>query len=395
MTISTNTSTLPRDTQELIAAAATIAPDVAEAAPQALDLRRAPDSSVEALVSNGLTVMSLPVDRGGWRAPTAVQAEVMATLAEADGSFGWVTSIYNAVSHMVCAFGDEALDEFVGSEVPRAAGVFAVTGRAAAVEGGYRLSGKWGFSSGQHHAGWIIVPGLPEAGGPPIAFLVPKAEFEVKDDWYVTGFIGTGSNTVALEDVFVPEHRAIPFMDIVVGNYRTESLAGDPYYNQPFVPFMCAMSVGPAIGLGRAALRSFEDRISTRGITYTNYPKQSEAPVTYFQLAEARMKLDQAIFHANRLTATVDEHAATGAPWDIVERVRCRADVAWAIKLVRESVETIEHASGANALRANDKLGSILRDIRTMSVHAFLLHSTNAELFGRILAGNEPDVPFI
>jgi alkylation response protein AidB-like acyl-CoA dehydrogenase len=390
-----NLSTMSRDTQELLAAAAKIAPGVAEAAPQALELRRAPDSSVEALINSGLTVMSLPLERGGHRAPTAVQAEVMATLAEADGSFAWVTSIYNAVSHMVCAFGDEALDEFLDAAVPRAAGVFAPTGQASAAKGGYRVTGGWGFSSGQHHAGWIIVPAIPEGGGPPIAFLVPKAEFAVKDDWFVTGFIGTGSNTVTLDDVFVPEHRAIPFMDIVLGNYRTASLAGDPYYNNLFVPFMCAMSVGPAIGLGRAALRLFEERIGSRGITYTNYSQQSEAPVTHFQLAEARMKLDQATFHADRITTAVDEHAASGAPWDVVERIRCRADIAWAIKLTREACELIEHGSGANAIRAKDKLPSILRDIRTMSVHSFLLHSTNAELYGRILAGHEPGVPFV
>ena len=386
---------MPRDTRDLLAEAVKIAPVVAEAAPEALELRRAPDRSVEALINGGLTVMSLPVEHGGWRAPTAVQAEVMATLAEADGSFAWVTSIYNAVGHMVCAFGDQALEEFLGSEIPRSAGVFAVTGRSAAVDGGYRVSGKWGFSSGQHHAGWIIVPGIPEEGGAPIAFLVPKAEFEVKDDWFVTGFIGTGSNTVVLDDVFVPEYRAVPFMDIVTGNYRTASLAGDTYYNQPFVPFMCAMSVGPAIGLGRAALRAFEERVGSRGITYTNYARQADAPITFHQLAEARMKLDQAKFHADRITTAVDEHAVSGAAWDVVERVRCRADIAWAIKLTREACEIVEHGSGANALRAQEKLGSILRDIRTMSVHSFLLHSTNAELYGRILAGNEPDVPFI
>ncbi|MGW8814589.1 acyl-CoA dehydrogenase family protein [Gordonia terrae] len=381
--------------EALFAAAESVAPTAGRNAHEARDLRRQPDESVQALLDAGLATMSLPSVLGGSQASTTVQSQVMARIAEEDGSLAWVVSIYNAVGHMVCAFGDQAIDEFLASEKPRSAGVFGIGGRFTEVEGGFKLSGGWGFASGQHHAGWIIVPGVPETGGAPVAFLVPKSEFTVKDDWTVTGLIGTGSNTVLLTDVFVPSHRAIPFMDIVTGDYRNGRLDGDAYYSRPFVPFMCAMSVGPSIGLGRAALKLFEDRIASRGITYTTYEKQSEAPLTHFQLAEARMKLDQAEFHAHRLTTIVDEKAELGQPWTIEERARCRADIAWAVKLVREACEVIEHGSGASATRDKDKLAAILRDIRTMSVHSFLLHSTNSELYGRVLATGDPGVPFV
>jgi hypothetical protein len=88
-------------------------------------------------------------------------------------------------------------------------------------------------------------------------------------------------------------------------------------------------------------------------------------------------------------------HAATGSSWEDATRVRCRADIAWAVKLCREVCEVVEHGSGASAIRETDRLTGVLRDIRAISVHSFLLRGTNAELYGRILAGMEPGVPFI
>lgn len=385
------------DVAKLRDGAARASQALAEKASESYELRRPADAAIESLESNGLTRMALPLDRGGDRAPMSAQYDVIASLAEGDGSVSWVASVYNAVGHMICAFGDEALDEYLASDKPRSAGVFSVTGTTKKVDGGYVVSGKWAFATGQHHAGWIVVPAInpddPAAG--PIAFLVPKSEFTVHDDWYVSGLVATGSNAVSLTETFVPEHRAIPFMNIVTGQYRESSFSNDPYYSQPFVPFMCGISVGTGIGLGRAALRLFEERVGKRAITYTNYTKQAEAPVTHFQLAEARMKLDQAEFHARRLTSTFDHHVDTGQAWDIETRVRCRADVAWAMKLAREACEITEHGSGASAIHYKDPLPKVLRDIRAISVHAFLLHSTNAELYGRVLAGLDPEVPFI
>ncbi|AJE44902.1 acyl-CoA dehydrogenase family protein [Celeribacter indicus] len=382
-------------TMELVQRAAEAAPAVAEHAQETLALKRPADAAIAAIVEAGLPHMTLPTLRGGSQAATTTQLEAYAAIAEADASTSWVACIYNAVGHMICGFGDQALDEFLESEKPYAAGIFAPTGKGRRAEGGYMVSGKYAFASGQHHAGWIFVPMMPEEGGPPIACLIPKEAFEVQDDWHVSGFIGTGSNAVVLGETFVPDHRTIPFMDIVNGNYRESALSGDPYYRQPFVPIMCAVSTGTPLGLARRALKLFRERIATRGITYTSYSKQAEAPITHLQLSEAQAKLDQAEFHAYRLTRTVDQHMTTGAAWDMESRVRCRSDIAWTIRLAREVCEIVEQGSGASAIHLKDAMPAILRDIRTISVHSFLLFNTNAELYGRVLAGMEPDIPFV
>lgn len=274
------------DDSTLFDNAGRVAKAAADAAGESLRLRRLADAAVEALESNGLTKMTVPLAKGGQQVSMKTQAAVFDRIAaEGDGSVAWVASIYSAVAYMICAFGDEALDEYLSSDTPRSAGVFSVTGKATRVAGGYRVSGRWAFASGQHHAGWILVPGIADDSGQPLSWLVPKSEFTVEDDWHVSGLVATGSNTVSLNETFVPDHRTMPFGDIVAGNHRTSSYSDDPYYKQPFVPVMCAVSVGAPVGLARAALRSFTRRIEQRGITYTPYSKQAEAPVTHFQLA--------------------------------------------------------------------------------------------------------------
>ncbi|WP_226553932.1 acyl-CoA dehydrogenase family protein [Celeribacter naphthalenivorans] len=382
-------------TTELVQKAKHAAQTVAQHSSETFDLKRPADAAIKAVMTEGLPHMTAPKSQGGSRASMTTQLEVNAALAEADASVSWVNCIYNAVAHMICAFGDQAMNEVMSSDKPYSSGLFSPTGKGRRVAGGAMVSGKYFFASGQHHAGWIFAPMMPEEGGPPVACLIPKEAFEVQDDWHVSGFVGTGSNAVVLPETFVPDHRMVPFMDVVNGTYRASSVSDDAYYKQPFVPVMCAVSAGTPLGLARKALRLFKERIGKKGITYTSYSKQAEAPVTHLQLAEAQAKLDQAEFHAFRLTRAVDQHMATGAEWDIETRVRCRSDIAWAIKLAREVCEIVEQGSGASAIHLKDDLPAILRDIRTISVHAFLLFNTNAELYGRVLAGMEPDIPFI
>ena len=388
------TSTLTSAEQDLLDAAIQMAPKLAERRAETVRLRRLPDESVEELERAGITRMSLPAAFGGPQVSAAAQLDILAAVAEGCGATAWVAAVYSVCGHMVCAFGDQALADFLESDTPRSAGVFSSNAVARAVDGGYHISGKWPFASGQHHAGWLITPAVPEGGELPIGFLVPKSEFVVKDDWDVTGLIGSGSNTMELTDTFVPAHRTVAFFDLLDGSYHTAALADEGYYSQPILPFMAALSSGPFLGLARSALKGFQQRIANRAITYTSYLRQADAPVTHLQMAEAHMKLDQAMFHAGRLAETADL-AASGEPVDMMTRARCRADSAWSLRLSREVCEIVEQGSGANAIRAADPLAGVLRDIRALSVHSFGLYTTNAEFYGRMLSGLEPDVPFL
>jgi len=377
-------------------AAAALVPLLAERAGEARRLGRLTDDVVAALDEAGLIRLMAPKQHGGLQVPLATFVGVLDELARGCGSTSWVCGIYAASLYMLSSFTDEAQDEVYASADPKTVAAFQPEGMATATDGGYRLTGTWRFCSGQHHAGWALLSSIAfsDEGPPaPAQFLVPRPDWTAADDWQVSGLSGTGSCSLTADDVFVPGHRVLPFSDPTKVLSLSESLSGDPYFGMPFIPFFVTGAIGTPLGLAKAALSLFADRVGQRGITYSPYLRQAEAPVTHLQMATAAMKVDQAGFHAERCVATVPQVAEN--PGDIALRVRCRADAAWATELCREAVAIVRSASGARAIRLQDPLSLISADIEALAVHSFLLHSTNAELYGRVLCGLEPDVPFI
>jgi hypothetical protein len=134
------------------------------------------------------------------------------------------------------------------------------------------------------------------------------------------------------------------------------------------------------------------NRIGRRAITGSQYSRQSDAAITHLQMADVTMRLDQAQFHSDRALATTFSIAADPHV-DVATRLRVRADVAWAIRLSKEVVDTVQSASGASSIRLDDPLQRIVRDVQAISLHASYLFNTNVELYGRVLCGLDPAVP--
>ncbi|TVT24102.1 acyl-CoA dehydrogenase family protein [Amycolatopsis acidiphila] len=382
--------TAPASESSLVEAAAAVAPEVRALAAEAQRLGRLPDETIRLLDEAGLHKVLAPRSRGGHQASIETFNGVMEELGKACGSTAWVASIYNGNMYMLTAFSEAANDEVYANEYPKLAQSFTPNGQAIPADGGYRLSGTWRFCSGQHHAQWAIFLSLILDGDKapePAMFLVPKQDCTVADDWQVSGLTGTGSNTISVNDKFVPAHRVVRPAAPELGQPPSADFA-DPFFQIPTIPLFIAGSVGAPLGLAGEALSLFRERIHKRGITYTSYTRAADAPITHFQLSEACMKFDEARFHAQRAAQTAMK--LTDGPLDLEERVRIRGDLAWTVNLCREVVDIAQRASGASAIHLKDPLQRIVRDIQALSVHAFLVHSTSAELYGRVLAGLEP-----
>jgi alkylation response protein AidB-like acyl-CoA dehydrogenase len=381
--------------EELVLAAAALVEPLRERAATAESLRRLPDETVEDLERSGLLRLTVPVSRGGYQVSPATFLRVITELARGCASTSFVTTVYAGVPFLVSLFPDEAQDEVFASPNPKVINTFNPGGGTARTEGGFVLSGRWPFCTGQHHADWAIMSALttndddiPEVG----FFLVPRSEFTSEGDWDVTGLVASGSDTLVLPETFVPAHRRLLVSDLLAGRFTSSVAAADPYYQVPVLAYCLAGLAGVPVGLASTALDLFLGRISRRGITYTSYLRQADATVTHLQAAEASMKLDQAIFHADRLVATA---TSATADLDLATRARCRADTAWAVRLGREVVDIVQAASGASAIHRKDPLQRLVRDMHAYSVHSLLLFNTNAELYGRVLCGVDPGSPFI
>jgi alkylation response protein AidB-like acyl-CoA dehydrogenase len=384
---------------ELVRRASELVPLLQKNASWSEENRRLHDESVEAMAAAGLYRMRAPARYGGYECDTRTQAEVTAELAKGDGSAAWTASVWTIPGWMSGLFPDEVQDEVYSTPDVRVCGTLSPAGFAEPVDGGVLVNGKWGFISGAHHSHWqeiIAMSPTPDGSSQwPVMGLVPMSELEIVDDWYTSGMRGSGSVTTVAKDVFVPQERIIPLPAVLQGQYACVLNADSPIYRAPLLGVAAALSVGTLVGLAQAARDVFFDRLPDRKITYTDYTSQLEAPITHLQVAEATMKIDEAKFHAHRVTTMIDDKGLTGEPCSPEDRARTRGDVGAVCKLAKEAVDILNMASGGSSIYSTVPIQRIARDVQTLNLHALMLPNTNFELYGRVLCGLEPNSSYI
>lgn len=360
--------------------------------------RRMHDDTLAALAEAGVFRLRTPRRFGGYEADTRTLVDVAAAIARADGSAAWTASVYWIPAWMAGLFPDAVQDEVFATPDARICGTLSPSAMAAPADGGIVVNGRWGFITGAWDSQWqeiIAIQAGPGSEPFPVMALVPTADLTLVDDWHTAGLQGTGSVSTVAEDLFVPAERVLPLGAVLQGESASQSGAASPMYRAPLLPVASASSVGTMVGLARAALETFLERLPGRKITYTAYATQAEAPLTHLQVADAAMKIDEAEFHAYRLADLVDGRCAQGEPFTLADRVRARADMGATGRLAREAVQILQRASGGSSIYRDVPMQRILRDIQTVTLHALMNPDTNAELYGRLLCGLEPNTLYV
>ena len=384
--------------EQLVRRASEAVPVLRRNAAWAEENRRIHDESIEALADAGVFRLRTPARYGGYEADTRTLVDVAAQLGRADGSTSWTASVYWIPTWMTCLFPDAVQDEVFATPDVRVCGTLSPTAMAAPADGGIVVNGKWGFISGAHHAHWQEVIAIlvgPDGPPQPVMALVPMSDLHIIDDWHTSGLKGTGSVSTVAQDVFVPAERVLPLGAVLQGQGASESNAGTAIYRAPLLPVAAASSVGTVVGMAHGALEAFQDRLPGRKITYTDYTSQAEAPLTHLQVADAAVRIDEVEFHAHRLAGLVDSKSADGSPWSIEERARARADLGAVVRRAKEAIDLLGTASGGSSIYTDVPMQRIVRDIQAVNLHALMHPNTNAELYGRVLCGLEPNTQYI
>ena len=359
-------------------------------------LRRLPDVSVKALKDAGLCRLMVPRRFGGHETDIHTYIEVMEALGRGCGSTSWVASLINVCAWLTSLFPERAQqDVWGGNRDAWVAGSLAPHGDAKAVDGGWRVTGKWMWASGCLHAQWAACGiHMNNEHGETVNFglsLMPMSELTIDDTWFVAGMKGTGSNTIVAKDVFVPEHRFLPYPAAFAGTYRTE-YTDEIVYRVALVPVTILILVGSQLGMAQAALDYVVEMAARRGVTHTNYSKQRESTGFQILLAEAAMKIETARLHAFRAADDLDRSATAGRHPDLKERARVRADSALVAKYCREAVEILASAHGTSSMSDTNTLQRLWRDVHVASRHAITEWQVNLEIYGKALLGVEPNI---
>ncbi|HEY2058054.1 MAG TPA: acyl-CoA dehydrogenase family protein [Amycolatopsis sp.] len=383
---------------ELTKRAADLVPLLKENARWVDENRRLPDEVIEAVTAAGILRMRVPKRYGGYESDMGTVVEVLAELARGCGSTSWVSTVWALSSWMAAHFPDSAQDEVFTSPDVRICGALSPTAVATPVDGGLTVNGKWSFNSGARHSTWnsnAAVIAHPDGRFEPVMILVPMADLTVVDDWHTVGLRGSGSITTIAEEVFVPQDRMLLLEPVLQGNASSTLNADSPVFRAPFMPTACATITGTPLGLAYAAKEAFFERLPGRKITYTEYTSQQEAPLTHLQVAEALTKVNEAEFHAGHAAAMIDGSAADEQPWKVEQRARIRLEMGMTTQRAKEAVDILAVASGGSSVYHDVPIQRIERDIKTIGLHAIMHPDTNAELYGRVACGLEPNTQYI
>jgi len=384
------------EASEFIERAVRIRPLLNRNADETDRLRRLPDANVQALHETGLCRLMMPRRLGGFEADVRTYIAVMAELGRGCGSTAWTASLLNICAWLAALFPERAQREVWGSSVETwVAGSLAPRGDARPADGGWLVSGRWPWASGCLHAQWAACGIMMKNEKGEMAnlglSLMPMPNLTIEDTWYMAGMKGTGSNTIVATDVFVPEHRFLPYSGAFQGSYRTEH-TDETLYRTAFVPFTILILIGSQLGVAKAALDYVIENASARGVTHTNFSKQADSTGFQIQVAEAAMKIETAYLHAFRAADDLDDAARTGRHPDLAARARTRADTALVAKYCREAVDLLVSAHGTSSLADSNRLQRLWRDINVASHHAITEWQVNLEIYGKALLGVEPNI---
>jgi alkylation response protein AidB-like acyl-CoA dehydrogenase len=391
---------------ELVARARALAPSLRARALAAERDVRVPAETVRDFEAADLCRIWIPERYGGLELDLETGLETCWESAKGCASSAWCLSVWQQHSWIVAHFPERAQAETLGADPNFHIGsVLSPRGKAKKVEGGYVLSGRWPFASGCDHGAWIMLGAaiVDEAGneisvegsvyGRPKAnarlCLLPMNDVENLGDWRAAGLAGTGSHSIVAKSAFVPEHRTISIPDTVDGHAPGRALHTSALFRVPYYAFLVTSLASPAPGIAEGALEALVAGAGKRVLAPMNLV-QSKMVRTDRQIGEAAAKIHAArqLFYAN--ARRIMECGRTGASMPVQERADCRNNVAFAVQLCYEAVETIFFAAGGSSLALDHPIQRAMRDMHAVKAHYFMDIETTRELAGMIRLGKTP-----
>jgi 3-hydroxy-9,10-secoandrosta-1,3,5(10)-triene-9,17-dione monooxygenase len=361
--------------------------------------RRVVEENITALKEAGAFKIMVPQRYGGWQADIRTKLEVSREVAKGCGSTAWVTALMNVCAFFVGVMNKQAQDDVWGSNPEaRIAGVFNPTATTRKVDGGIIVTGAWAWASGSYHADWSFV-GVPITSEDgeflyPAMALIPNTDVTIEDTWFTTGMRGTGSNTIHADEVFVPDHHLHWVPGLLNHEYDTP-FKDEALYRSAFIPVAALILAGPQLGLAQAALDYVIEKGHKRGIAYSEYELQRDAPTFQLAISKAATLVDTAHLFAYRAAADIDAAAAAGRTMTYIERARTRNDTGHAAESAREAIRVLCSAHGASSFAEASPIQRIWRDSEIASRHAVVAPEISALIYGRALMGFTEGVSFL
>jgi alkylation response protein AidB-like acyl-CoA dehydrogenase len=350
-----------------------LAPAIEAGAAESEARRELAPAVFQTLLDAGMYRLLLPRTLGGHELPPSRFSRVLARIAQADGSTAWCLGQAGGCAMAAAHLAPAAARELFGPARAVLAWGAGPRGQAVEGDGGYTVTGSWMFASGGHQADWLGAhaflcepDGTPRHGpdGKPLVrtMLFPAAEATWSDAWHVVGLRATGSDSYAVEGLFVPRERTF-FME------------GPPDPTQPGVLYRFPITLvyaagfaGVAFGLARALLDALID-LARHKVPHKQTLTLRDSPVVQVQVAQAEATLGAASLYLWRSLEEIEaELAASGRPApSAAQRMRIRLASTTGIHRAKEAADLAYRAAGATAIFESHPFERRYRDLHAVT----------------------------
>lgn len=373
----------------------------AEAAVSA-DERRLSERAAKILRETGAMRLAQPARYGGLEADPRVFVEAMMLTSQFDGAAGWVLGVVGVHNWHIGLYADSVQAEVWGDDPDTwISSSYNYVGKATRVDGGFRLTGRWSFSSGCEHARWVFVGGFVyDDDGKPLEmrhFLLPRVDYEIVDVWHVAGLSGSGSNDIVVNDAFVPDAHSMSWADLKAHRCPGVEVNSSPLFRVPwgsmFLNAVSAPLVGMAKGMLDESVAMVKQRVSgyiPPGPTAGPFDAKRIWPaVTMYKLAEASAEIDAARVQMLDNLGDVYAYAQEGLPAPLEVRARARRDQVMAVKRALDSANAIFSLAGGRGLSLKSPIQRLWRDAQAGGHHVVNGSDQALTSYGAFLMGEE------
>ncbi|MEQ9394649.1 flavin-dependent monooxygenase [Haliea sp.] len=356
-------------------------------AAEARKLRRVPQENIDALQEAGFFLALQPRRWGGHEVDPQDFFRMHLAIAENCMSTAWASGIVAVHAFQLALMDERAQQDVWGKDIhTRISSSYAPLGKVTEVEGGFRLSGRWGWSSGSDHCTWVFLGAICPDGGFR-SFLVPRGDYEIVDTWHAMGLQGTGSNDIVVDDAFVPDYRTHKAEDGFLGTNPGVTADSAPLYRLPWAQLFVRVVSTPAIGAARDALDLYRQLVV--GKASGDLTKLAGDTATQERIAAAITSIDEMEAILFRNFDRMMTQVTAGEEVPVLERIKYRYQASLVIERCMAVVDSLFSSAGGGSVFLGSEIQQRFLDIHTGRAHVANNPTAFARNLGSVLLGNE------